>query len=67
MVRDGAGAGRQSIFRTTLPRLPGARLEPWGSRGRPIHWRRLQPISHFAFARDGLWMEQVVARDGGVR
>jgi hypothetical protein len=67
MVWDSAGAWRQSIFRPTLLRLHGGRLEPWGSRGRPIYWRRLQPISDFAFPRDGLWMEQVDARDGSVR
>jgi len=67
MVWDSAGAWRQSIFRPTLLRLRGGRLEPWGWRGRPIYWRRLQPISDFAFPGDGLWMEQVDARDGSVR
>lgn len=66
MVWDSAGAWRQAIFRPTLLRLRGGRLEPWGS-GRPIYWRRLQPISDFAYPRDGLWMEQVDARDGSVR
>ncbi len=66
MAWDSAGAWRQAIFRPTLLRLRGGRLEPWG-RGRPIYWRRLQPISDFAFPRDGLWMEQVDARDGSVR
>jgi hypothetical protein len=67
MVWDSAGAWRQAIFRPTLLRLRHGRLEPWGWRGRPIYWRRLQPISDFAFPRDGLWMEQVDARDGSVR
>ena len=67
MVWDSAGAWRQAIFRPTLLRLRGGRLEPWGFRGRPIYWRRLQPISDFAFPRDGLWMEQVDVRDGSVR
>ena len=67
MVWDSAGAWRQAIFRPTLLRLRGGRLEPWGSRGRPIYWRRLQPISDFAFPRDELWMEQVDVRDGSVR
>jgi hypothetical protein len=67
MVWDSAGAWQQSIFRPTLLRLRGGRLEPWGSRGRPIYWRRLQPISDFAFPRDELWMEQIDVRDGSVR
>jgi len=67
MVWDSAGAWQQAIFRPTLLHLRGGRLEPWGGRGRPIYWRRLQPISDFAFARDELWMEQVDVRDGGVR
>lgn len=67
MVWDSAGAWRQAIFRPTLLRLRGSRLEPWGTRGPPIYWRRLQPISDFAFERDELWMEQVDVRDGSVR
>jgi hypothetical protein len=67
MIWDSAGAWQQAIFRPTLLRLRGGRLEPWGARGRPIYWRRLQPISDFAFARDDLWMEQVDVRDGSVR
>jgi hypothetical protein len=43
-------------------------MEPWGAAARrPIYWRRLQPISDFAFRRDDLWMEQVDVRDGSVR
>ena len=67
MVWDSAGAWRQTIFRPTLLALRGGRLEPWGARARPIYWRRLQPISDFAFPRDDLWMEQVDVRDGSVR
>jgi hypothetical protein len=67
MVWDSAGAWQQAIFRPTLLRLRSGRVEPWGGRGRPVYWRRLQPISDFAFPRDGLWMEQVDARDGSVR
>ena len=67
MVWDSAGAWRQDIFRPTLLRLRGGRLVPWTGRGRPTYWRRLQPISDFAFRRDNLWMEQVDVRDGGVR
>jgi hypothetical protein len=71
MVWDSAGAWQQSIFRPTLLALRHGRLEPWRAGGaaarRPIYWRRLQPISDFAFARDDLWMEQVDVRDGSVR
>ena len=67
MVWDSAGAWRQDIFRPTLLLLRGGRLHPGSGRGRPIYWRRLQPISDFAFRRDNLWMEQVDVRDGSVR
>jgi hypothetical protein len=67
MVWDSAGAWRQDIFRPTLLQLRGGRLHPRAGPGRPIYWRRLQPISDFAFRRDNLWMEQVDVRDGSVR
>jgi hypothetical protein len=67
MVWDSAGAWRQDIFRPTVLQLRAGRLQPWATRGRSIYWRRLQPISDFAFARDELWMEQVDVRDGSVR
>ena len=68
MVWDSAGAWQQTIFRPTLLALRRGRLEPWrGAARRPIYWRRLQPISDFAFRRDDLWMEQVDVRDGSVR
>ena len=67
MVWDSAGAWRQDIFRPTLLLLRGGRLVPRSGRGRPHYWRRLQPISDFAFRRDNLWMEQVDVRDGSVR
>jgi hypothetical protein len=68
MVWDSAGAWQQTIFRPTLLALRRGRLEPWSSAARrPIYWRRLQPISDFAFRRDDLWMEQVDVRDGSVR
>lgn len=65
MVWDSAGAWQQTIFRPTLLALRGGRLRPAGA-GRALFWRRLQPISDFAWARDDLWMEQVDARDGTV-
>jgi hypothetical protein len=68
MVWDSAGAWQQTIFRPTLLALRHGRIEPWGAAARrPIYWRRLQPISDFAFRRDDLWMEQVDVRDGSVR
>ena len=68
MVWDSAGAWQQTIFRPTLLALRRGRIEPWGAAARrPIYWRRLQPISDFAFRRDDLWMEQVDVRDGSVR
>jgi hypothetical protein len=68
MVWDSAGAWQQTIFRPTLLALRRGRIEPWGAAARrPIYWRRLQPISDFAFRGDDLWMEQVDVRDGSVR
>jgi hypothetical protein len=68
MVWDSAGAWQQTIFRPTLLALRRGRIEPWGAAARrPIYWRRLQPISDFAFRRDDLWMEQVDVREGSVR
>jgi hypothetical protein len=67
MVWDSAGAWRQDIFRPTLLLLRNGRLAPWVAHGRTVYWRRLQPISDFAFPRDNLWMEQVDVRDGSVR
>lgn len=67
MVWDSAGAWRQAIFRPTLLSLRRGRLAPSSWLRRTIYWRRLQPISDFAFRRDDLWMEQVDVRDGSVR
>ena len=66
MVWDSAGAWRQTVFRPTLLAAFGGRLDAWGPVGRPLYWRRLQPISDVAFPRDNLWMEQVNVRDGTV-
>ena len=60
MVWDASGVWRQVVFRPTLldlrrGRLAGAR----GQRTPPVFWRRLEPVSGFAFGRDYLWMEQV--------
>jgi hypothetical protein len=66
MVWDSAGAWQQSIFRPTVLAAYGGRLDAYGQTGRPLYWRRLQPISDVAYPRDNLWMEQVNVRDGTV-
>ena len=66
MVWDSAGAWQQTIFRPTLVSLSRGRLAPYGALRRSLFWRRLQPISDFAFQRDNLWMEQVDVRRGSV-
>jgi hypothetical protein len=66
MVWDSAGAWQQVIFRPSLVSLRRGRLAPYGALRRGLFWRRLQPISDFAFQRDNLWMEQVDVRDGSV-
>jgi hypothetical protein len=66
MAWDSAGAWQQVIFRPTVVSLRRGRLGPYGALRRGLFWRRLQPISDFAFERDNLWMEQVDVRDGSV-
>ena len=66
MAWDSGGRWRQVIFRPTLLGLRGGALVPSGRGGRSVYWRRLQPVSDFAFRRDDLWMEQVDVRDGTV-
>jgi hypothetical protein len=66
MAWDSAGAWQQTIFRPTLISLTRGRLAPYGALRRSLFWRRLQPISDFAFERDNLWMEQVDVRRGSV-
>jgi hypothetical protein len=66
MTWDSAGAWQQTIFRPTLISLTRGRLAPYGALRRSLFWRRLQPISDFAFERDNLWMEQVDVRRGSV-
>jgi hypothetical protein len=63
---DSAGAWRQEIFHPTLLSSTGGRLDAYGPLGRPVYWRRLQPISDVAYRRDNIWMEQVNVRDGRV-
>lgn len=66
MVWDSAGAWRQEIFRPTVLASAGGRLDAVGASGRPVYWRRLQPISDIAYSRDNIWMEQVNVRDGRI-
>jgi hypothetical protein len=66
MAWDSAGAWRQEIFQPTLLLSTGDRLDAYGPAGRPVYWRRLQPISDVAYSRDNIWMEQVNVRDGRV-
>jgi hypothetical protein len=66
MAWDSAGAWRQEIFQPTLLSSSGGRLDAFGPAGRPVYWRRLQPISDVAYSRDNIWMEQVNVRDGRV-
>ena len=66
MAWDSAGAWRQEIFQPTLLSSTGGRLDAYGPVGRPVYWRRLQPISDVAYSRDNIWMEQVNVRDGRV-
>jgi hypothetical protein len=66
MAWDSAGTWRQAIFRPTLLRLVQGYPAPYQSLQRTLFWRRLQPISDFAYPRDNLWMEQVNVRDGSI-
>jgi hypothetical protein len=67
MVWDSSGAWRQVIFRPTLIEYRRHRLSrAYDGLTPPVFWRRLQPVSGFAFRRDYLWMEQVNVEDGGV-
>jgi hypothetical protein len=66
MVWDSAGTWRQDVFRPTVLASFGGRLDAYGPIGRPVYWRRLQPISDIAYARDNIWMEQVNVRDGRI-
>jgi hypothetical protein len=67
MIWDAGMVWRQVVFLPTLLEF-GRRglLRPLGNRTAPVYWRRLQPVSGFAFKRDYLWMEQVDVTDGRV-
>ncbi len=63
---DADAARGQDIFHPTLLSSAGGRLRAFGPDGRAVYWRRLQPISDIAYARDNIWMEQVDVREGRV-
>lgn len=67
MTWDSAGRQPRTMFRPTLLRLRGGRLVPSDRSPRALYWRRLQPISDFAFQWDDLWLEQVDVREETVR
>ncbi len=65
MAWDATGRWRQVIFRPTLLEYRRNRLaRAHGGLTPPLFWRRLAPVSGFAFERDYLWMEQVNVEDG---
>ena len=67
MVWDASGSWRQVVFRPTLLEYRRDRLSrAYGGVTLPLFWRRLAPVSGFAFKRDYLWMEQVNVEDGTV-
>ncbi len=60
MAWDASGTWQQVIFRPTLLELRGGRpVRAHGGTTFPLFWRRLMPVSGFAYGRDYLWMEQV--------
>lgn len=67
MIWDASGAGSQVVFRPTLLEYRRHRLiRAYAGATGPLFWRRLEPVSGFAFGRDYLWMEQVNVEDGSV-
>lgn len=67
MIWDAAGAWQQVVFRPTLLEYRRHRMvRAYGGLTAPLFWRRLEPVSGFAFGRDYLWMEQVNVEDGSV-
>ncbi len=67
MVWDATGSWRQIVFRPTLLEYRRNRLSrAYGGVTPPLFWRRLAPVSGFAFKRDYLWLEQVNVEDGTV-
>jgi len=60
MIWDASGGWRQVVFRPTLLEYRHNRMvHAYAGTTEPLFWRRLAPVSGFAFKRDYLWMEQV--------
>jgi hypothetical protein len=67
MIWDATGSWRQVVFRPTLLEYRRHRtVRAYAGLTGPHFWRRLEPVSGFAFGRDYLWMEQVNVEDGSV-
>jgi hypothetical protein len=67
MVWDAGGTWQQIVFRPTLLEYRRNRLSrAYGGITPSLFWRRLAPVSGFAFKRDYLWMEQVNVEDGTI-
>jgi len=67
MIWDATGSWRQTVFRPTLLEYRRRRpIRAYAGGTLPLFWRRLEPVSGFAFGRDYLWMEQVNVEDGSV-
>jgi hypothetical protein len=68
MIWDASLQYQQIVFRPTALEL-GRRgpTRAYNNRTVPLFWRRLQPVSGFAFRRDYLWLEQVDVTNRAVR
>ncbi len=67
MIWDATGAWRQVVFRPTLLEYRRHRaVRAYAGLTGTHFWRRLEPVSGFAFGRDYLWMEQVNVEDDTV-
>ncbi len=67
MIWDATGSWQQVVFRPTLLEYRRHRVvRAYAGLTGPHFWRRLEPVSGFAFGRDYLWMEQVNVEDGSV-
>lgn len=68
MIWDESLQYRQVVFRPTALELNRrGPMRAYNNRTLPYFWRRLQPVSGFAFRRDYLWLEQVDVTNRAVR